>query len=185
MRFGKLDYFCIPIPIQLINPDTMPSFDIVSKVDPQTLDNVIHAVRKEITNRFDFRDSHVLIELDPKELILHLETDSEMKMGQMTDMLISRSVRQGLDPLVFDQSKPGSASGKYWKKDIRIQSGIRQEDAKKIVKKIKDSGIRVQAAIMDEIIRVSGKKIDDLQEVIRECKAESFGIPLQFTNMKN
>lgn len=163
----------------------MPSFDIVSKVDTQTLDNAINTVKKEITTRFDFKDTHVSIELNKKDLVLNLEMDSDMKMSQAIDVLISRTMRQGLDAAVYDFSKDAYQSGKVVKKEVPIRNGIKQEDAKKIVKLIKDSGIKVQAAIMDDIVRVTGKKIDDLQAVIQATKEANLGIPLQYVNMKN
>jgi uncharacterized protein YajQ (UPF0234 family) len=163
----------------------MPSFDIVSKVDTQTLDNAVNTVKKEITNRFDFKDSHVNMELNKKDLALNVEVESEMKLDQLIDVLISRTMRQGLDANIYDLSKEPYQSGKVMKKEIPIRNGIKQDDAKKIVKLIKDSGIKVQAAIMDDIIRVTGKKIDDLQEVIQKTKEASLGIPLQYINMKS
>lgn len=163
----------------------MPSFDIASKVDLQTLDNAINVTKKEITNRFDFKGSHVEMDLDKKTLLLKLEADSDMKMNQMIDVLISRSIKQGLDANVYDQGKEGYQSGKVWKKEISVRNGLKQEDAKKIVKAIKDAGLKVQPAIMDDIIRVTGKKIDDLQEVIALCRQGNFGIPLQYINMKS
>lgn len=163
----------------------MPSFDMTSKVDLQTLDNVINTVKKEITNRFDFKDSHVLIELNKKEFIVNLEADSDMKIDQIVDVLISRGMKQGLAAEVYDLSKDAFVSGKITKKEVPVRNGIKQEDAKKIVKLIKDTGLKVQAAIQDDIIRVTAKKIDDLQLVIQESKGWSLGIPLQYVNMKN
>lgn len=163
----------------------MPSFDFASKVDMQTLDNAINIVSKEITNRFDFKGSHVLIELNKKELKVNLEADSEMKLSQIIDVLISRSMKQGLAAEVYDLSKEPRQSGKIVKQEVLVRNGIKQEDAKKIVKLIKDSGLKVQVAIMDDIIRITGKKIDDLQEVIQESKNWNVGIALQQTNMKS
>lgn len=163
----------------------MPSFDIVSKVDLQTLDNAINTVKKEITNRFDFKDSHVVIDLNKKDFKLTLEADSDMKINQITDVLISRSIKQGLAAEVYDLSKEAYPSGKVTKKEVLVRNGIKQEDAKKIVKQIKDSGLKVQAAIMDDIVRVTGKKIDDLQEVIQASKTWNLGIALQYVNMKS
>lgn len=162
----------------------MPSFDLVSKVDLQTLDNAINVVKKEITNRFDFKDAHVVIELNKKDYKLSLEADSDMKIDQIVDVLISRSMKQGLAAEVYDLSKDAFISGKVTKKEVPVRNGIKQEDAKKIVKLIKDSGLKVQAAIMDDIIRVTGKKIDDLQEVIALSKSWDLGIALQYVNMK-
>lgn len=163
----------------------MPSFDLVSKVDLQTLDNAINVVRKEITNRFDFKDAHVVIDLNKKDFKLTLEADSEMKIDQIVDVLISRSMKQGLAAEVYDLSKDPYSSGKITKKEISVKNGIKQEDAKKIVKLIKDSGLKVQAAIMDDIIRITGKKIDDLQEVIALSKSWDIGIAMQYINMKS
>jgi hypothetical protein len=162
----------------------MPSFDIASKVDLQTLDNAINTVKKEISGRFDFRDSPVVVELNKKDFIVNLEVESDMKMKQLIDVLISRAMKQGIDASAFDFEKDAYPSGKVVKKEVPVRNGLKQDDAKKIVKMIKDSGLKVQAAIMDDIIRVTAKKIDDLQEVIAKCKAGNFGIPLQFVNMK-
>jgi len=163
----------------------MPSFDIASKVDLQTLDNAINTVKKEIQNRFDFRDSPVSIELNKKDYIVMVEVESDMKMKQVIDIIISRSMKQGIDANAFDFDKDAYPSGKVVKKEISVKNGLKQDDAKKIVKAIKDSGLKVQPAIMDNIIRVTGKKIDDLQEVIAVCRSLDFGLPLQFENMKS
>jgi cyclic-di-GMP-binding protein len=163
----------------------MPSFDIVSKVDGQALDNAVNVTSKEITNRFDFKGSHIVIDLDKKDFQLKIETDDEMKMRQLLDVLISRAHKQGIAPEAFDLSKEGNQSGKYWKKEIKVRNGLVQEDAKKIVKQIKDSGLKVQAAINDDLVRVTGKKIDDLQAVILLCKNAGFQFPLQYVNMRD
>ncbi|MEN9569131.1 MAG: hypothetical protein RL172_362 [Bacteroidota bacterium] len=163
----------------------MPSFDFSSKVDIQTLDNAINTVKKEITNRFDFKDSHVVIDLNKKDFKLLLEADSEMKIDQITDVLISRSMKQGLAAEVYDLSKEPYPSGKIVKKEVLVRNGIKQEDAKKIVKLIKDSGLKVQAAIMDDIVRITAKKIDDLQSVIQASRGWNLGIALQTVNMKS
>lgn len=162
----------------------MPSFDIVSKVDLQTLDNAINVVKKEITNRFDFKGSHVVIDLNKKDFTVNLEADSEMKLSQIIDVLISRSIKQGLAGEVYDLTKEPFQSGKVTKQEVPVRNGIKQDDAKKIVKLIKDSGLKVQVAIMDDMVRVTGKKIDDLQEVIQLTKTWNLGIALQFVNMK-
>ncbi len=163
----------------------MASFDISSKVDLQTLDNAVNIVKKEIGNRFDFKGSHVLIELNKKEYKVALEADSDMKIEQIVDVLLSRSMRQGLDANAFDISKDPYPSGKVVKKEVSVKNGLAQDDAKKIVKLIKDSGLKVQAAIMDDIVRVTGKKIDDLQEVIQLCRNSDLKIPMQYLNMKS
>jgi uncharacterized protein YajQ (UPF0234 family) len=163
----------------------MPSFDFVSKVDAQALDNAVNVTTKEITNRFDFKGSHVVVNLDKKAFTLSIETEDEMKMRQLIDVLISRAHKQGIAPEAFDFSKEGHQSGKVWKKEVIVRNGLKQEDAKKIVKNIKDSGLKVQASIMDDLVRVTGKKIDDLQMVIQASKGWNLGIPLQHENMRN
>jgi cyclic-di-GMP-binding protein len=163
----------------------MPSFDFSSKVDLQTLDNAINTIKKEITNRFDFKGSHVVIDLNKKDFKVMLEADSDMKIGQIVDVMISRSMKQGLAAEIYDLSKEPYQSGKVVKKEVLVRNGIKQEDAKKIVKLIKDSGLKVQVAIMDDIVRVTGKKIDDLQEVIQASKGWDLGIALQMVNTKS
>jgi cyclic-di-GMP-binding protein len=189
IRHFPFDIFCHFSIRYLINTfeknTAMPSFDFSSKVDLQTLDNAINTVSKEITNRFDFKGSPVVIELNKKEFKVSLEAESEMKLGQIRDVMISRSMKQGLAPEVYDFSKEPFQSGKVVKQEVVVKNGIKQEDAKKIVKLIKEGGSKVQAAIMDDIIRVTGKKIDDLQEVIQASKAWDLGVALQVVNMKS
>lgn len=163
----------------------MPSFDIASEVDLQLLDNAVNTVKKEISTRYDFRGSPVTVELNKKDFKIMLEVDSDMKMKQLIDVLITRTMKQGIDAGAFDFTKDAYPSGKVVKKEVTVRNGLKQDDAKKIVKMIKDEGFKVQVAIMDDIIRVTGKKLDDLQEVISKCKTDNFGIPLQFVNMKS
>jgi uncharacterized protein YajQ (UPF0234 family) len=163
----------------------MPSFDIVSKVDAQALDNAVNVTIKEVTNRFDFKGSHVVIDLNKKDFKISIETEDEMKMRQLCDVLISRAHKQGIDPLAFDLSKEAYQSGKTVKKEVAIRNGLAQDDAKKITKLIKDSGLKVQVSINDDLVRVTAKKIDDLQAIIQLCKNSNPGFPLQYVNMRN
>ncbi len=163
----------------------MPSFDIVSKVDMQTLDNSVNVTKKEIENRFDFKGAHVVMNLDKKESKINLETEGDLQMKQLTDVLISRSMKQGIDPQAFDFSKDAYQSGKVLKKEVPVRNGLKQEDAKKVVKLIKDSGLKVQAQIMEDVVRVTGKKIDDLQDVIQLCKEANLDFPTQHINMRS
>jgi uncharacterized protein YajQ (UPF0234 family) len=163
----------------------MPSFDIVSKVDAQALDNAVNVTTKEITNRFDFKGSHVEIKLDKKEFKINIETEDDMKMRQLIDVLINRAHKQNIAPEAFDLSKESHQSGKLTKQEVSVRNGLKQEDAKKIVKLIKDSGLKVQASINDDMVRVTGKKIDDLQEVIALCRGAELGLPLQYENMRS
>ena len=168
----------------LTNPYIMPSFDIVSKIDHQTLDNAINVARKEILTRFDFRDSKSTIELDKKELAIHILTENEMRINSIIDVIRNRMVKQKLNPLCLDYGKEQYASGNMMKKDIKIKEGIDKDTGRKILKAIKDSKLKVQAQMMEDQVRVSGKKIDDLQAVIALARAGDFGMPLQFINMK-
>ena len=163
----------------------MPSFDIVSKVDGQALDNAVNVTTKEITNRFDFKGAHVVINLDKKDYKINIETDDDMKMRQLIDVLINRAHKQNIAPEAFDLSKESYQSGKVVKQEVSVRNGLKQEDAKKIVKLIKDSGLKVQAQINDDMVRVTGKKIDDLQAVIQLCRGAELGIPLQYENMRS
>ena len=163
----------------------MPSFDIVSKVELQALDNAVNVTTREIYNLFDFKGTHLLIELDKKTFQLKLEADDDMKMRQLIDVLISRANKQGIAPEAFDLSKEGSQSGKVWRKEVKVKNGLAQDDAKKVVKLVKDAGLKVQASIQDDLVRVTGKKIDDLQEVIQLCRTSNLGLPLQYVNMRD
>jgi uncharacterized protein YajQ (UPF0234 family) len=162
----------------------MPSFDIASKLDVQLLDNAVNVAKKDILNRWDFRDSKSTIELNKKDMVINIATENEMRLDAIIDAIHSRMIKQGLDPRGLDESKEHYPSGPLIKKDIKARQGIDKESSKKILKDIKDSKLKVTAQIMDEIIRVSGKKIDDLQAVIALCRRGTYDIPLQFINMK-
>jgi len=162
----------------------MPQFDIVSKIDTQTLDNAVNSAKREIETRYDFRGSNSSIELDKTTFIIHVVTEDEMKMDAIESVLIGRLVKAKLDPKALDFGKDKYAAGKQVKKDVAVKQGIDRETAKKIVKAIKDKKMKVQPSIMDDQVRVNGKKIDDLQAVISLCKGQDFGIPLQYVNMK-
>jgi len=163
----------------------MPTFDIVSKVDGQTLDNAINTAKKEILNRYDFNDSKSTIELDKKTNELTIVTENDMRLRAIEDTIISKMVKQHLDPESMDRGKEHYASGNMIRKEIKIKEGLDKETAKKVVKAIKDSGLKVQASIMDDQVRVQAKKIDDLQGVIALCRKENFGQPLQYINMRD
>ena len=162
----------------------MPSFDIVSKVDGQLLDNAVNNTRKEIVNRYDFHGSDTSIDLDRKANQITIVTENEMRLKAIQDVLIARMVKQQLDPACLDSGKEQYASGNMVRKEIRIKEGIDKETAKKINAKIKDLKLKVQGSIMDDQLRVQGKKIDDLQAVISRLRQEDFGQPLQYVNMR-
>src|ERR1700761_7028152 len=164
----------------------MPTFDIVSKIDGQTLDNAVNTAKKEILNRYDFHGTNSTIDLDKKTNTVTVVTENDMRLKAIQDSIISRMVKQHLDPKALDlDGVPQAASGNMLRKEIKVKEGIEQDAAKKIVKAIKDSGLKVQASIMDDQVRVQAKKIDDLQAVISLCRGGDFGQPLQYINMRN
>lgn len=163
----------------------MASFDIVNKVDAQLLDNSINVARKEIVNRFDFNGSKSEIDLDKKTMTIHILTENDMRMESIIDVIRNRMIKQKLDPLCLDFGKEHYASGSMVRKDVKVKEGIDKEVARKIIKDIKDSKLKVQAQVMDDQVRVTGKKIDDLQSVIALMRQGTYELPLQFTNMKS
>lgn len=163
----------------------MPSFDIVSKTDLQKLDNAINVAKKEIATRYDFHESKTEIELDKKDFMIHIVTENDMRMNSIRDIIIARSVKQGVDPACFDFGKEIYAAGNMVKKDVKVNQGIDKDTARKIVKIIKESGLKVQASIMEEQVRVTGKKIDDLQQCIAVIRQAGISIPLQYENFRN
>lgn len=163
----------------------MPSFDIVNRVDLQEVDNAINNTKKEIATRYDFRGSPAEVNLDKKEKVIRVVAEHEMRMDAVMDMLMTHLIRRKVDPKVLQPKAVEPTSQGHVKREVPIQEGIDTETARKIVKLIKDMKLKVQAAIQDEQVRVSGKKIDDLQEVIKMLRGQDVGVPLQFINMKN
>src|SRR5690554_4019433 len=164
----------------------MASFDIASKVDVHLVENALNVVTRELQNRYDFKGSHFELNIDKKKDEVEIVSDSEMKLKQIEELVITRSMRQDVDPKSFDFSGSIQTSGKYIKKVVPLKNGIDRALASKIVKLIKASKIKVQTSIMDDIVRVNGKKIDDLQAVIQLLRQEaSIDQPLQFINQKS
>ncbi len=163
----------------------MASFDIVSKVDTQTLDNAINTAKREVETRYDLRGSNSTIEFDKKALTIKVGTEDHLKLDSIVDILLERSTKQKIDVKSYDLKEEPQPSGKLLYKTIKIQNGIDREKAKKIVKAIKDMKLKVEAQIQDDQIRVNGKKFDDLQAVMGMCRATDFEVPLQFENMKS
>lgn len=162
----------------------MPSFDIASKLDTQLIDNAINVAKKEILNRWDFRDTKSTVELNKKDLVVMITTENDMRLTAIIDAIHMRMIKQGLDPRGLDETKEHYPSGPMIKKEIKVRQGLDKENAKKIMKDIKDSKIKVTAQIMDDIIRVTSKSINDLQAVIALCRKGDYELPLQFINMK-
>ncbi len=161
----------------------MPSFDIVSKVDMQEIDNAVNQVRKEIEQRYDFKGTVNEITLE-KDAILILAAD-DYKLDAVVDVLKGKLVRRNVSPKCLDFGKKETASAGAMRQRITIVQGVSTEKGKAIVKFIKDTKLKVQAQIMEDQVRVSGKKIDDLQEVIQAVKGKDFDVELQFINMRS
>jgi uncharacterized protein YajQ (UPF0234 family) len=159
------------------------SFDVVSRVDPQELDNALNQARKEIAGRFDFKNSIASIESDGKTLTIL--ADDELKLKNVVDIVQSKAVKRGIDIKAFDFSaKPEPASGGAVRQKVAIRSGIPKDKSKTLIEAIKGSKLKVQAQFQDEQIRVSAKSKDDLQKVIQLLKGLEYELPLQFVNYR-
>ncbi len=162
----------------------MASFDIVNEMDAQEVDNAVNNVLKEVSTRYDFRGLHTEVEFLKKENKINIVAAESMKLKAVKDMLVKHFIKRGVDPKVLDFGPEEGTSQGHVKTTATIKEGISRETAKKIVKEIKNLKLKVQPAIQDDQVRVTGKKIDDLQEVIRVLKSKKFDVPLQFVNMK-
>jgi uncharacterized protein YajQ (UPF0234 family) len=160
----------------------MPSFDITSDVDKVELRNSVDQANKEIQNRFDFKGSDARIEQN--ELTLTLYADDEFKLGQVMDLFQAKCGKRGVDLRAFD-IKPIEKLGAKVKRIIAVKEGIEQEQAKKIVKLVKDSKLKVQASIQGAAVRVTGAKKDDLQSAIQLVRGSVKEIPVQFGNFRD
>ncbi len=163
----------------------MPSVDVVSKVNLQALDNAINNVKREISTRFDFKNVKSEITFDRKAKNIHIVTGDDWKIKAVTEMLIGQCTRLKVDPKCLDLREIEPTSHGTVKMDILIKEGIPKETGQKIVKLIKGLKIKVQPAIQGDQVRITGKKIDDLQEIMRLLKEEDYNLPLQFVNMKS
>ena len=162
----------------------MPSFDIVNRIDLQEVDNAVNITRKTILSRFDFRGSKTEIVLDKKEKKLRVTTEDEMKLRAVQDALVENLVKRKVDTKCLDAKPSQMAAQGMVQREIAIKEGIDSDTARNIVKMIKERKMKVQAAIQENQVRVTAKKIDDLQEVIHMVRAASLPIPLQFVNMQ-
>jgi uncharacterized protein YajQ (UPF0234 family) len=162
----------------------MPSFDIVNKIDLQKIDNAINTAKKELLNRYDLKDELCAIELDKKGKQIRLEAKQDMAMQTLIDIVLSKFSKQGLDVRCLDLSKEPAPSGRIVLQEVKIKEGLEKETAKKIVSFIKGINTKVQPAIHEDQVRVSGKKIDDLQDIIATLRGEDFEVPLQFENFR-
>jgi hypothetical protein len=158
------------------------SFDVVSRVDGQELDNALNQTRKEIENRFDFKHSKTSIEFDGKKITLI--SDDELKMRNVVDVLQSKAVRRGIDVKAFDFGTVEPAAGSTVRQVVTLRSGIPKEQSRTLLAHIKALKLKVNAQYMDDQIRISAKSKDDLQKVIASLRALEFELPLQFVNYR-
>lgn len=161
----------------------MPSFDIVSEVDLTEAANAVQNVMREIGTRYDFKGSKSTVEL--KEGIITINADDDLKLKQMHELLQGHMQRRGIAPGSLDYQKEEKAAGQSVRQFVKVKEGIDKELAKEIVKAVKDAKFKVQVAIQGDELRVTGKKRDDLQEVIAFVKAMKNEQPLQFKNFRD
>lgn len=158
------------------------SFDIVSEVNMQEVDNALNQAAKEITGRFDFKGSNSTIERKDNEIVMN--TTDDFKLENMTDIFEAKLIKRGISPKSFEYGKVESSLGGRVKQNVKIRVGIDKEQAKKITTMIKDKKLKVQASIQGDSIRVTGKNKDDLQEVIAAVKGADLDFAVQFTNYR-
>jgi len=160
----------------------MPSFDVVSEVDSHELSNAVDQANREVTTRFDFKGSDSSFTLDDQTI--KLESGSEFQLQQMYDILCGKLVKRGIDIIALEKGEP-VIQAKTATQTITVREGIQSDDARKLVKLIKDQKMKVQTAIQGDQLRVTGKKRDDLQEVIALLRETDIGLPLQFKNFRD
>ena len=158
------------------------SFDIVSEIDLQEVDNAVNQATKEIQQRYDLKDSNTELELNKKDKLISMNTKDDYSRKQSIDILQSKFIKRGLSLKSMKFEEPEPAANGRLKQKIILQSGISKDNAKLITKLIKDMKLKVNAQIMDEKVRVQGAKKDDLQEVIKAVKEADFNFPTQFVN---
>ncbi|MDD2746764.1 MAG: YajQ family cyclic di-GMP-binding protein [Acidithiobacillus sp.] len=161
----------------------MPSFDVVSEVDMQEVDNALHTTVKEITTRYDFKGSKASMERKEKEIILVAE--DEYKLGQMIDLLSARLVKRGVDLKALEVGKVAAAAGGMERQVLGLKVGLETEVSKRMIKFLKDGKFKAQGSIQGDQLRVSGKSRDELQAAIAALRGHDFGLPVQFTNFRD
>jgi len=166
----------------LLKEIVMPSFDVVSEVDKHELSNAVDQSNREISTRFDFKGSNAQIDIKDKELVL--STESEFQIRQMIDILHNKMVKRKIDIDCLLQGDVKETNGKAIL-NISVQQGIDADNGRKIIKLIKQAKMKVQSAMQDEQVRVTGKKRDDLQAAMKLIKDEGLNVPVQFTNFRD
>ena len=162
----------------------MPSFDIVSVVDMQEVDNAVNQAVKEINQRYDFKGSKTEVSLE-KDGTIRMQTEDDFRLKAVVDVLQSKFVRRGVSLKALQYGKVEPASGGRVRQVVTIQQGISKEKGREIVALVKETRLKVQSQIQEEQVRVTGKNIDDLQEVIRVLKEKELGVEMQFVNFRS
>ena len=160
----------------------MPSFDVVSEVNIHEVTNAVDQANREVANRFDFKGSNARYELD--EYVVTLSAENDFQLKQMLDILRTKLSKRGVDIGCLLEGKP-EISGNRARQSVTLRHGIEADMARQMVRMIKDTKLKVQASIQDEKVRVTGKKKDELQEVIALLRNSDFGLPLQFVNFRD
>ena len=163
----------------------MPSFDIVSEVNKVELKNAVDQANKEIANRFDFKGSDARFELDEKEHEITAFADDDFKLGQVRDVLYSKMAKRGVDTRFLEPKDPEKIGGDKVKQKMAVRNGVESELAKRIVKLIKDSKLKVTASIQGDVVRVTGQKKDSLQEAIALVRGGVTDVPLSYKNFRD
>ena len=163
----------------------MPSFDIVSEVNQVEVHNALDQTNKEITNRFDFKGSDSRVELNEKEKVLTVYADDDFKLSQVLDVLNGKLAKRGVDVRCLKTGDIDKVSGNKVKQTVAVREGVEQDLAKKIVKVVKDSKLKVQASIQGDAVRITGAKKDLLQEAIALVRKSITDFPLQFKNFRD
>lgn len=162
----------------------MPSFDVVNKPDLQKIDNAINVANKKISQRYDFKGAHILLELNKKDKTLKVEVPDEMKLKAVQEMVLGALHDQGVSMKIVDWDKREDASLGAIRINAKLKEGIERETAKRIQGMIKDSGLKVTCQIQGDQLRVEAKKIDDLQEIMAMLRGAELDVPVTFENMK-
>jgi uncharacterized protein YajQ (UPF0234 family) len=163
----------------------MPSFDIVSEVDKQELDNAINQARKELTTRFDFKGSNATIDLDLKANKLKLAAEDANRLKSLLEIVLAKLAKRNIDLRNIEREAPAISSIGHATQELKVKQGLEGEKAKEISKAIKGLDIKVQSTLQDMQVRVTGKKRDDLQAVIQFLRSKDFGVGLAFKNFRD
>jgi uncharacterized protein YajQ (UPF0234 family) len=160
------------------------SFDVVSQFDEQEVDNAVNQARKEVDQRYDFKGSNTVIDMNLKEKTITLHTSDDMKLRALHEILNGKMIKRGISLKALDYGNAEPATGGSLRQIIKLKSGLESEQAKQITKMVKELKLKVQAAIQGEEVRITGKSKDDLQTAMQTLKGQNFDFPIQFTNYR-